>query len=79
MSFPTTGYNPAAVTYFIGTTADASLSITAALLNSPAATEELLGYLETALSSFRTAYEGGTEYTLTMNKSFEGQTTPVNL
>lgn len=79
MALPTSGYNPQAVKYLIGSNAGVSLSIEGAILTGENGTEveELLPYLDSALGSFKTAYDGGTSYTVNVYKSFQGETTPA--
>lgn len=79
MAFPTSGYNVQAVKYLIGSNAGVSLSIEGAILTgeNEAEAEELVTYLDSALGSFKTAYDGGTSYTVNVYKSFQGETTPA--
>lgn len=81
MAFPTSGYNVQAVKYFISSTAGASLSINGAVLTgeNEAAMEELVTYLDSALASFKSAYNSGTSYGVNVYKSFQGETTPTSL
>jgi len=77
MAFPTSGYNPQTVHYLISSSAGVQLSIDGSVAESPTEAEELLSYLDTALAGFKTAYDGGTSYTVAVTKSFGGSTTPA--
>lgn len=81
MAFPTSGYNVQAVKYSINSTSGAKLSIQGAVLTGENDTEmeELVTYLDSALASFKSAYNSGTSYTVGVNKSFQGETTPAAL
>jgi hypothetical protein len=81
MAFPTSGYNVQAVKYFVHSTAGVSLTINGAVLTgeNDAEMEELVTYLDSALASFKSSYNSGTAYTASVNKSFQGETTPAAL
>lgn len=81
MALPSSGYNPHYVDYFISSDAGVSLSIRGAISTGSNETqmEELLTYLDSALASFKSAYNSGTSYTAAVNKSFQGDTTPTSL
>jgi hypothetical protein len=81
MAFPTSGYNVQAAKYFISSTAGAQLSIEGLIRTgeNEAQMEELLTYLDSALASFKSAYNGGTAYGVNVYKSFQGETTPAAL
>ncbi|MFC8423945.1 hypothetical protein ACFUN7_24220 [Streptomyces sp. NPDC057236] len=81
MAFPSSGYNVQAVKYFISSSAGASLSIVGEVLTGENDTEmeELVPYLDSALASFKSAYNSGTSYTVSVKKSFQGETTPAAL
>jgi hypothetical protein len=81
MAFPTSGYSPLTVNYLISSNAGAKLSIEGAIINgeNEAEMEELLTYLDSALVSFKSSYSSGTSYTVGVNKSFNGETTPSAL
>lgn len=81
MALPTNGYNPHRVEYFIGSDAGVTLTMQGTINTgaNEAAMEELLTYLDSALSSFKTDYEANTVYTATINKSFNGDTTPTSI
>lgn len=81
MALPTSGYNPQAVKYLISSNAGVSLSIEGAILTgeNDAEVEELVTYLDSALASFKTAYNGGTAHAAAVYKSFQGETTPAAL
>lgn len=77
MALPTSGYNPQNVKYLIGSNAGVSLSIDGSAEDVAAELEELLTYLDSALVSFKSAYDSGTSYTVNIYKSFQGETTPA--
>lgn len=81
MAFPTSGYNPLTVHYLISSTGGAKLSIEGAIINgeNEAEMEELLTYLDSALVSFKSSYNSGTSYTVSVYKSLQGETTPAAL
>lgn len=81
MALPSSGYNPQAVKYVITSSAGVSLSVEGAIRAGENETEmeELLPYLDSALASFKSAYNSGTAYTVGVNKSFQGETTPASL
>lgn len=81
MALPTSGYNPHRVNYFISSDAGVSLSMHGVIDTgvNEAQMEELLTYLDSALASFKSAYNGGTSYTVGVDKSFQGDTTPTSL
>jgi hypothetical protein len=81
MALPTSGYNAQAVKYFVSSTSGAKVRIEGAILTgeNDAAMDELIPYLDSALASFKSAYNSGTSYTVGIDKSFQGETTPSSL
>ncbi|MDX3314644.1 hypothetical protein P1S61_37455 [Streptomyces sp. ME08-AFT2] len=81
MALPGSGYNPHRVDYFISSDAGVSLSVQGVISTGGNETqmEELMTYLDSALASFGLAYNGGTAYTVIVNKSFAGDTTPTSV
>lgn len=75
MALPTDGFTVRSVTYTLGTDNGLSISLDLSMetFGARTAADELLPYLEAALTGFRTAYEGGTANTVNfIERRFSG-------